>query len=177
MTTWRRSRAIRVAVFVLATAGFSGFCTDEIGEAPGITGVGGDAFGRDVTADLREALDRAIQDEYQAEVIYTRVIEDFGEIVPFSSIVLAEGTHIAALAHLYDNRGLDVPGSTTLLEDVASFPTLSEACAASAAEEVLNVAMYEELLAADLPNDVRNVFENLQAASRDHHLPAFDRCR
>ena len=39
-----------------------------------------------------------------------------------------------------------------------------------------NIALYERLIAAtDLP-DVIDVLRRLQAASRDHHLPAFQRC-
>ena len=39
-----------------------------------------------------------------------------------------------------------------------------------------NMAMYGWLLAATAEPDVRRVLENLQAASRDRHLPAFERC-
>lgn len=42
--------------------------------------------------------------------------------------------------------------------------------------ENLDVNRYDRYLALRLPNDVRLVFENLQRASRENHLPAFERC-
>ena len=54
--------------------------------------------------------------------------------------------------------------------------SLLAACQMGVEAELANVAMYDSLLAAtDLP-DVVEVLQRLQAASRDHHLPAFQRC-
>ncbi len=39
-----------------------------------------------------------------------------------------------------------------------------------------NIALYDELLASPLPDDVRCVFERLRAMSATRHLPAFGRC-
>ena len=36
--------------------------------------------------------------------------------------------------------------------------------------------MYDRILAETTEADVRRVLEHLQAASRDRHLPAFERC-
>ncbi len=53
--------------------------------------------------------------------------------------------------------------------------TLLEAAQAGIDEEKRNIAMYDELLAvvSDYP-DLVQVFTNLQAASADCHLPAFE---
>jgi hypothetical protein len=50
------------------------------------------------------------------------------------------------------------------------------ACAAGAAAERENIAMYDDLLRTDLPVDVRQVFSNNRSASLVNHLPAFERC-
>jgi hypothetical protein len=44
--------------------------------------------------------------------------------------------------------------------------------------EVKDAQFYTPYLTRDdLPQDVENVFENLQAASLYNHLPAFERCQ
>ena len=48
--------------------------------------------------------------------------------------------------------------------------------AAGVQAEIDNVAIYDELFKLDLPSDTRAVFENLQRASLEKHLPAFKRC-
>jgi len=40
----------------------------------------------------------------------------------------------------------------------------------------MNMAMYDRLIAAADQPDVIDILQRLQAASRDHHLPAFQRC-
>jgi hypothetical protein len=58
---------------------------------------------------------------------------------------------------------------------LATFTQL-EAYETGVAAEIENVAMYDRLISATDQADVIEVFKRLQAASRDHHLPAFQRC-
>ena len=44
----------------------------------------------------------ALQDEYRGEAVYARVVEDLGDIRPFSNIVHAERRHSAYLEDLGD---------------------------------------------------------------------------
>jgi len=74
------------------------------------------------------------------------------------------------------NRGLPIPESNRTLDKVPEFDTVVAACAAAVVAEVENIALYDELLALDLPRDVRNVFTNIRAASLNNHLPAFEAC-
>ena len=138
----------------------------------------GDCAGNDepLTTKALEALNLAIQDEYHAEFVYMRVIADFGEVQPFSRIVNAEQRHSEAVGKVFTNRGLAVPASEWNLGNVPSFNSLPEACAAAAKAEIANIALYDELLAWDLPQDARNVFTNIRAASLENHLPAFEAC-
>jgi hypothetical protein len=48
-------------------------------------------------------------------------------------------------------------------------------CAAGAAAELANGAMYERLIAATRHPDMLRVLRNLQEASQQRHLPAFQR--
>jgi len=119
---------------------------------------------------------RALQDEYHAETIYQGVVNDFGPVLPFSNILIAETRHSTAIGRLYASRGLPTPVSEWTIDRVPRFDSLPAACAAGAAAERENIAMYDELLAADLPLDVRQVFTNNRAASASSHLPAFESC-
>lgn len=129
-----------------------------------------------VTAEVLDALNLAIQDEYHAEFVYLKVIADFGEVQPFSRIVNAEERHSEAIGKVFTNHDLPVPASDWNLGNVPSFGSLPDACAAGVEAEIANIALYDELLTLDLPQDARNVFTNIRAASLENHLPAFEAC-
>jgi hypothetical protein len=129
-----------------------------------------------VTAEVLDALNVAIQDEYHAEFVYLKVTADFGEVQPFSRIINAEERHSEAIGKVFTNHGLPIPASDWNLGNVPSFGSLPEACAAGVEAETANIALYDELLALDLPQDARNVFTNIRAASLLNHLPAFEAC-
>ena len=129
-----------------------------------------------LTAEVVQALDRAVQDEYRAENIYLGVLADFGDVAPFRNVVYAEERHSQALATLFVRRDLSVPLSTWNLNNVPRFATLNEACAAGVQAELENIEMYDGFMGLSLPADVRMVFENNRAASLDRHLPAFRGC-
>lgn len=124
----------------------------------------------------RAALNEAIQDEYRSQQTYLRVIATFGEVLPFVNIVEAEGRHIAAISSLYGRRGWQVPVSQWNQGNVPVYESIQEACGASAHGELQNIAIYDRLLSGELPQDVSVVFRNLREASKERHLPAFERC-
>jgi hypothetical protein len=129
-----------------------------------------------LTAELRNALELAIQDEYRAEAIYQGVVNDFGPVLPFISIVGAEVRHSAAIAQLYTKRGLAVPANQSDINAVPHFGSVRDACVAGAVAERDNIALYDAFLAQALPDDVRQVFTSNRRASLDNHLPAFLAC-
>lgn len=55
--------------------------------------------------------------------------------------------------------------------------SIHDACALGVKDEIENAEMYERLLAVtiDYP-DVQEVLKRLQRASKENHLPAFQRC-
>ena len=124
---------------------------------------------------LTEILNEALMDEYKARDSYQKIIETFGPVRPFINIVKAEQTHIELLLPLYEKHAVPLPEEPD--PDRISVPeSLLAACQMGVEAELANVAMYDSLIAAtDLP-DVVDVLQRLQAASRDHHLPAFQRC-
>lgn len=120
-------------------------------------------------------LDEALDDEYKARATYEAVITRFGPIRPFVNIKAAEERHAAALLVLYRRYGLQ-PIADRWRGRVASPATPLEACRAGLQAEIENAGLYDRLLAADVPPDVRQVFLNLRSASQERHLSAFQRC-
>jgi hypothetical protein len=132
---------------------------------------------QEVQADaVLAAMVEAIQDEYRAELIYERVMGDFGPVRPFSNIINAEVRHSESLAGLFATRGLPVPESQWEASQIPGFSTLTEACRAGVTAEIENAEIYDKYMDLDLPTDVRTVFENNRRASIENHLRAFQRC-
>ena len=125
-------------------------------------------------SDVR-VLTEALDDEYRAWATYDQVIADFGEVQPFINVREAEARHIQALLGLFERYGLAVsanpwPGK------VERYTSRQAACEAGVAAEVANGELYERLLGQTQRDDILRVLRNLQEASQQRHLPAFQRC-
>lgn len=124
---------------------------------------------------LEQMLTYAIQDEYLARSEYAMITERYGNLRPFSNIRRAEERHIQELTGLFSAYGLrapeDLSGGRVVLP-----PDLKTALETGVKAEVDNIAMYQAFLgtaaSAPLPDDVREVFEQLKSASQNH-LRAF----
>lgn len=130
------------------------------------------------SATLTDVLTRAVAEERLAVATYDMVIDTFGEVVPFTNIVESEARHVASLERLADRYGVDVSNVVVITPSTPA--TLQDAYQLGVDVEIEDGALYDELEAAlatagetaDYP-DVLRVFDNLQAASLDHHLPTF----
>ena len=161
----RRSR-LAVALFSVATiVGLAACDSDSSALAP-------------VTEEeaVLVAMEAGIQDEFRAELIYQKVLDDFGLVLPFKNIINAEVRHSEAIAGLYVARGLPVPESRWTPDDIPGFSSVREACQAGVVAEIENAEIYERYLDLPFPEDVMTVFESNWAASVERHLPAFERC-
>lgn len=131
----------------------------------------------ELSDDVKEALDEAINDEYKALSTYEAVIDKFGAIRPFSMIKGAEEQHIASLKAVYDKYGLTVPENTWTTK-VSTPATLQEACQIGVDAEIANAKLYKVQLIPMVENyeDIVGVFTVLMDASEQKHLPAFEKC-
>ena len=120
------------------------------------------------------ALVRAIQEEQNARSLYQAVIDQLGSSLPFSTIVRSEAQHLAALTNLAQKYGVSVPEPVEL--SPTSYASLSEACQAGVEAEIADAALYDELSPLVSHTDILRVFANLQRASLNSHLPAFEAC-
>lgn len=127
---------------------------------------------------LKDALDKAVDDEYKAYTTYTKIIETFGEVQPFVNIRKAEMKHIDSLGNLYKKYGIVKPENGYTVDQIEIPGSLTEICALGVQAEIDNVKLYEEQLLSAVAeySDVTQVFTSLMNASRDNHLPAFERC-
>lgn len=125
---------------------------------------------------LEKALVEALDDEYKACATYGHIISTFGEIRPFINIMEAEKRHIQALLPLFRKYGFSIP-EDSWGKRVETPNSIQEACQAAVEAEIENAEMYDRLLALTKDYaDVQQVFKNLQRASQESHLPAFQRC-
>jgi hypothetical protein len=122
-----------------------------------------------------QALHEALDDEYHSWTTYDQVIADFGELRPFTNIRDAEARHIGALTSLFGRYGLPLPANTWP-GSVPRYASVQAACEAAVGAETANGQMYERLLTTTQRSDILGVLRNLQAASQQRHLPAFQRC-
>jgi hypothetical protein len=129
-----------------------------------------------LSAGEKDALNRAILEEYGALNLYQSVIAQLGNVYPFSQIAGAEQQHITALTRQATKYGVAIPANPGL-SSVTSFTSLSDACQAGAAAEIADAALYDELKPAVNHTDILQVFNNLQSASLNSHLPAFQACQ
>lgn len=122
------------------------------------------------------ALLTALDDEYKAEATYEAVLAKFGDARPFINIIEAERMHQSMAIDELERLGAEYPRTNPYAGKIAAPATLLEACETGIVAEEENVALYDRILPGVNDSQVRTVLERLQAASRDRHLPAFQRC-
>jgi len=122
----------------------------------------------------KTALNSAIQDEYKARATYYKILDTFGEVMPFANIVNAEERHVEVLAYLHTRYGVTVP-EDAWADKIPAYATLKDAAEASVQAEKENGALYDALMQNVTNVEVTNVFKALQFVTMEHHLPAFQR--
>jgi len=123
-----------------------------------------------------QALQFALDNEYKAFATYSSVIDTFGDVEPFSLIMLSEQRHISALVNQFTKHNVPVPPNPWLGE-IPIFESLSEACVAGVETEKANVLLYEDLFNQIQNESLMRVFSNLSRASLESHLPEFEACQ
>lgn len=134
----------------------------------GATTWGAEAAIADTDLTLEDMITYALQDEYLALETYEAVVDAYGEVHPFTRLIVAETMHAEALVDLAAVYGI-TPIENTADALVVLPETLDLAYETLLAAEATNIAMYESFLAVeDLPDDVELVFTQLRDASLRH---------
>ncbi|MFO0555516.1 MAG: hypothetical protein U0271_44475 [Polyangiaceae bacterium] len=121
---------------------------------------------------VKAGVERALADEWRADDTYTSLAATFGR--PFQRLERAEERHADLLVRLLATHGHGVPSRSAPVAPAAA--SAADACALALEAEKENVALYDELLAAGPPDDVRCVYEHLRSLSQERHIPALERC-
>ena len=122
-----------------------------------------------------EALVAALDDERKAQAIYGAVMAKFGQVRPFVNIIRAERNHEAQLLGLFKTYQLTVPENQYTKKPPSAPATLKDAFREGVTAEKENIVMYEGFLKFVKEPDITRVFQNLMQASKQNHLPAFQR--
>lgn len=110
--------------------------------------------------------------EYAAAASYLAVLDAFGTVEPYATILEGELRHIDALTRQLERYGISVPVNPYLgLIDAPD--DLQTAATAWAQGEVRNVELYDQLIAQADSSTLVRVLENLRRASLESHLPLF----
>lgn len=123
-----------------------------------------------------DALLMALDDEYRAEATYAAILDAFGEVRPFVNIIEAERRHAARAKAEMDRLGITYAPSNPYLGKITAPPTLLAACEQGVTAEIENIELYDQLLPTIEDDQVHTTLSDLQWASRERHLPAFQRC-
>jgi hypothetical protein len=110
--------------------------------------------------------------EYAAFAAYQAVIEEYGQVEPYATILQAEARHVDALIRQLERLGVDVP-ENPYLGEIAAPADLQTAAEAWAEGEILNVELYDYLITQTDNTQILKVLGNLRRASLESHLPAF----
>ncbi len=129
----------------------------------------------DLTPDEINGLLLALNDEYHAWATYDQVLKDFGDVIPFSNIINAEAQHISMLETLFNTYGVPIP-ENPWIGNAPQFASTTEACEAGVQAEIENAALYDNIFSSTQRDDILTVYQSLQSASWNQHLPAFQRC-
>ncbi|MGB6421534.1 MAG: DUF2202 domain-containing protein [Anaerolineales bacterium] len=144
--------------------------------AGGGRGSGGGQGSREPLSDAEiQGLVRAIEEEFGAQALYQSILDKFGNETPFNDIVLSEARHASALINQAQKYGIPVPEFPSS-EGLPAFETVTEACQAGVDAEIADAELYDELMSFTTNSALIRVYTNLQKASLDSHLPAFEDC-
>lgn len=111
--------------------------------------------------------------EYAAAASYAAVLDTYGQVEPYATIYQAELKHVDALIKQLDRAGIVAPANPYMgkIEAPADLTTAAQAWAEG---EILNVEMYDILIAQSSDTNLTKVLNNLRSASLDSHLPLFE---
>ena len=110
--------------------------------------------------------------EYAALASYQAVLDEYGLVEPYATILNAESRHADALIRQLERLGLEVP-ENPYLGTIAAPADLQSAAEAWAEGEILNIELYDYLITQTDDSQLLKVLNNLRSASLDSHLPAF----
>jgi len=173
---WIAMLGIMIVALPVSAAGIE---SSDLRGGPGGNGgtsrQGSGSSGIPLTTEEKEGLTKAILEEYKAFNLYQSVIQQLGSVIPFDQIAASEQQHITALIRQAEKYGVAVP-SNSGLDTTPVFSDQASACQAGVKAEIEDAALYDTLKNITSHDDLLRVYSNLQQASLQNHLVAFQTC-
>ncbi len=123
-----------------------------------------------------QALQIVVYNQMQTYEVNMNIIEKFGEIEPFTTIVKVQKQQYSMILPLLEKYQIQLPNENEQQE--VNIPnSLLEVCELGVATELKNIQLYDYLLqfCQDCP-DIQEAFYRLQATSYNDSLPMFRKC-
>lgn len=172
IATRRKAMITRKALTLTAFAALFAAPLTALAQTPATTPAAPASVNTNAEKAAWEAL-MAPDGEYAAIAAYSAVLQKFGQVEPYASILRAEENHARALTRQLQRYGVVVPANP-YLGKIPAPASLKEAAQAWADGEILNVKLYDDLaILATGDAQLQRVFSNLRSASLNVHLPMF----
>lgn len=143
-----------------------------------------------LTPAVKATLDSLMLDEWGAQARYTRVLQDFGSVSPFTTLRAATNRRVSVLektylqlaefppANPYRARvGGDALSAQSSQGAAGSYESRAQACEVSVTLEQETVDRYARLLGAHPPRIVALAAKENRALSLESVIPAAQRCK
>lgn len=122
----------------------------------------------------KQGLQDGILEEWGAMQTYLSISAQIGGESVFDEIAASEQRHLDTLIRQAEKYGVELPAMNEI--SPVEFGSLEEACAIGAAAEIADAELYDVLMAQTERSDLLRVYTNLQRASLELHLSAFESC-
>lgn len=175
---------IALAVIVLTTAAFTYSPTQaasDFGRRGPRQGTGwrqapqsGNLGIAPLSEEEKSGLKAAIVEEYTAMNTYLAISKEYDSLL-FARIARSEQRHVDALIKAAARAGLEIPENPGSGAE-KTWSSYAEACAFGVQFEKEDAALYDELMAKTSNAALTRIYTNLQRASLQNHLPAFEAC-
>jgi hypothetical protein len=167
------SKVLFVLFVFMVSLGFVANCSPKKVIVKEDTTYGALASFNDENLTLEKMLTYAIQDEYLAKAEYQYILDKFNDLTPFQDIMMAEVQHILDVKILLEKYKFPVPEDLSA-NHLIKVDNSEQTYEVGVKAELDNIAMYEDFLTKELPEDVTTTFEFLIKASQQH-LSVFEK--
>jgi hypothetical protein len=132
-----------------------------------------------LSKDARLALIQAADEQYKLQIIYGQVIEKYGRINPFITILRSKEQFMLVIISLFDKYGLDVPKNPYVNEEFVIGESIRKSCLFLEETEKKSQKLFEEdlLTLAEDYDDITIVFRSVVNTSRNSHITHLNGCK
>ncbi len=119
-----------------------------------------------------------LEEEQTAQNLYSKAVQKFGTNRPFSMILRSEEQHVSSVKALFDKYGVAIPEYTANAKTNPQTKFVDTCKQAADLEKAYVTKLEKEVLPkVKQYSDINQVITNILSASKNRHIPAFERCQ